>query len=313
MPELNIKTNIPLIDHTTFKIGGPAEFFIEVKEKQDLINAVKWAKVNNKKITILAGGSNVLIADRGIKGLVIKLNNNKISLKDNRVECEAGANLINTSRLTSHNSFKGLEWAIGVPGTIGGATRGNAGAYGCYISELIKTVEVFDKEKLDFVYFNKKECKFSYKESVFKKNPNLLIWKVILMIKKGNIGEIKNNLNIYTQKREESQPRLPSAGCIFKNINFKYLEQQNEKLAKTALKKKIVKNKNKIGAAWLIDLAGLKGKKIGKAKISLEHANFIVNTGNAQAQDIAMLIYNIKKDILAQFNIELEEEIQYLS
>ena len=312
MTTLQIQQNIPLAEYSTFKIGGPAEFFIEVKEKEELIEAFKWAAENNQKTTVLAGGSNVLIADRGIKGLVIKLDNNKFVLKGERVECGAGASLINISRFTSNNNLAELEWAIGVPGTIGGAVRGNAGAYGHYISDTLEIVEVFDREKLEFKYISKKECEFEYKESIFKKNVNLLIWQVTLKLKKGDINEIRNQLEIYTKKREESQPRLPSAGCVFKNINFNYLQQENSELAHIALDKKIIKN-NKVSAAWLIDLMGFKGRKNGNTKISLEHANFIVNTGRAQAQEVAMLIYNIKKEIKNKYNIELEEEIQYLS
>ena len=310
--QIQIKQNIPLAPYASFKIGGPAEFFIEVKEKEELIQAFKWALENNQKVTVLAGGSNILVADRGIKGLVIKLNNNQFSLKGERVECGAGANLINVSRFVSNNNLTGLEWAIGVPGTIGGATRGNAGAYGHYIADAVEIIKVFDKEKLEFKNFSNKECQFSYKESVFKKKPSLLVWEITLKTKKGDITKIKNNLENYIEKRMESQPRLPSAGCIFKNINLNYLQQQNEELAKIAIEKKIAKN-NKVGAAWVIDLLGFKGKRIGGAKVSLEHANFIVNTGHATAQDVAILIDNIKKEIKIRFNIELEEEIQYLS
>jgi len=139
-----------------------------------------------------------------------------------------------------------------------------------------------------------------------------LVWQVTLKIKKGNLEEIKKKLETYIEKREQSQPRLPSAGCIFKNIPFNYLEQQNEKLTKIALRQNIIK-KDKIGAAWLIDSLGLKGKKVGGAKISLEHANFIVNTGRAQAHNVAMLISEIKREVKDKYNIELSEEVQYLS
>lgn len=309
--QIQIQNNVPLAPFTTFKIGGSAEYFIEVKTDQELIDALKWGKEKKLNITFLAGGSNVLVADEGVKGLVIKLSNTKLNIKGERVECGAGANLINVSRTANNNNLTGLEWAIEVPGSIGGAIYGNAGAYGHYISDVIETIKIFDIKKFEFQYFSKNDSQFSYKDSIFKKNKKILIWEVILKLKSGKFTQINNKVTKYMEKRRLSQPRLPSAGCIFKNMDFDDLKKHNVRLDSKILKKGINKN-NKIGAAWLIDLAGLKGKKIGGAKVSLEHANFIVNTGHATSSDVSALIKEIKKDVKNKFNIKLLEEVQYL-
>lgn len=309
---ISIQKNINLKNFTTFKIGGIAEYFLKIKTKEDLIFALQWAKENKKEIKILAGGSNVLIPDEEISGLVIKLENNKIALKGERIECEAGANLMSISRLASSHGLSGLEWAVGVPGTIGGAIRGNAGAYGAYIEENIETIEIFNIKKNEFIYYSPKDCDFSYKESIFKKNKNLIIWQATLKLAKGDLAEIKQKIENYINQRNLSQPKLPSAGCIFKNLELNKIEKTNPELAKYILEKKINIKNNKIGAGYIIDLLGLKGKAMGGAKVSLEHGNFIVNTGNATANQVSMLIRYLKKAIKERFKIELEEEIQYL-
>lgn len=229
------------------------------------------------------------------------------------MECGAGASLISIARMSASHGLSGLEWAIGIPGTVGGAVRGNAGAYGSSINESVETAEVFNAKKKKFEQFSQKDCKFKYKESIFKKDDarHLLIWQVILRLRKGKIEEIQSLLNKYLMYREKSQPKLPSAGCVFKNIDIANLCEYNANLANEANEAGVVKG-GKIGAGWIIEKAGLKGKTIGGAKVSLEHANFIVNTGKATAEDIIMLISFIKQQVRTKYNAQLQEEIQYL-
>jgi len=326
MIQSKIKQNIPLAPLTTFKIGGPAKFFIEVKTKDELLEALAWAKKNKQPFFILAGGSNVLINDKGVDGLVIKVCNKNITVRGERIECGAGVNLIKAVRLAVSNNLTGIEWAIGIPGTVGGAIRGNAGAYGHCMQELVETVEVFNPAKAGkkkFMQFSNKDCQFAYKESVFKFTPldrknyltgqdsNLLIWQIILKLKKGNASNINELINKYLKHRDQTQPKLPSAGCVFKNVEFANLRECNANLANEAEEAGIVKG-GKVGAGWLIDKLDLKGKTIGGAKISLEHANFIVNTGKATAEDVIMLISFIKQQVRDKFGVQLQEEVQYL-
>ena len=308
--ESKIKQNIPLAPLTTFKIGGPAEYFVEIKTKEELAEAASWARENKRPLVILAGGSNVLINDQGIKGLVIKMGNNNLAVKGERVECEAGAELSQVVRLAAGHNLSGLEWAAGIPGSVGGAIRGNAGAFGQSMAEAIEMAEVYKIKKNKFYLFSHHECSFHYRQSIFKKNKNLLIWSVVLKLRKGDVREINEKITENLNKRNKSQPKLPSAGCIFKNIEYKDLAQINPNLAKDARGENIIKG-GKVSVGWVIRRLDLAGKKIGKAKISLEHTNFIVNINKATAEEVIILISFIKQQVRDKTGLQLHEEIQY--
>lgn len=309
-----IQQNILLAPLTTFKIGGPAKYFIEIETKEELAAAFDWARENKEPVFILAGGSNVLINDKGVDGLVIKMRNDGIAVKGARLECGAGAGLIRAARLAAAENLTGLEWAIGIPGTVGGAVIGNAGAFGRSISESVEMAEVFNVKKKRFEQFSNKDCRFSYKESVFKKASRKdlkLVWQVILKLQKGEQWVIGGLANQYLEYRRQTQPKLPSAGCVFRNLLIVNLRECDEDLANEAIETGAEKD-DKVGAGWLIDKLGLKGKTIGGAKVSLEHANFIVNTGKATAEDVIMLISFIKQQARDKFGVQLREEIEYL-
>lgn len=309
--EQKIKKNIPLAPLTTFKIGGPAKFFIEVKTKEEFIEALDWAEEEKQDVFVLAGGSNILVNDKGVDGLVIKMANNNIKVMGERIECGAGANFSNIVLLATKENLSGLEWAVGLPGTIGGAIRGNAGCYGGEMSEAIETVEVLDARKNEFMNLSRRDCMFNYRASIFKADSSLLIWQVTLRLKKGRADDIKKQVNKNVKARANANPRLPSAGSVFKNIDYKIIDENNIPLAEKAKEEGVVKN-NMVGAGWLISMLGLKGKTMGGAKVSLEHANFIVNTGKGTAEDVIMLISYIKQQVRDRFKIQLQEEIQYL-
>jgi len=311
MLESNLKQNIPLAPLTTFKIGGPASFYIEVKVREDLIESINWAKKNNYDYFIIGGGSNILISDSGFKGLIIRLINDEIYIKGERLECGAAARLPRVVRVAIGDSLTGLEWAISIPGTIGGAIRGNAGAYGEEICKSVETLEIYSTKNLKFYKVSRNDCEFNYRESIFKNQENLIIWQVSLRLKKGNINEIDNLVEKYLNARERTQPKLPNAGSVFKNISFEEIRNNNIKLAEKAMAEGVVIN-NYVPAGWLIDLLDIKGKTIGGAKISLEHANFIVNTGKASAENVITLISYIKQQVRDLLKIQLKEEIQYL-
>ena len=306
-----VKENVSLKDYTTFKIGGKAKYFFVAKTKNELINAIKASKQLNLPFFILGGGSNVLFSDKEFKGLVIRVKNVKFKIKNCVINAEAGAPLPLLVQKAQQNSLSGLEWAVGIPGTIGGAVYGNASAFGKAIGDLVKQVEVLDLKTFKIKKLSKKECQFKYKDSIFKHKKNLLIFSVILRLKKGNKEKIKENMKRFLTIRKETQPlNYPSAGCIFKNLGI-----QNSKLK---IKKELFEKfpelrdfiqKGEIPAGYLIDKAGLKGKRIGDAMVSEKHANFIVNLGNAKTKDVQKLIAHIKKKVKKIFGIELKEEI----
>ncbi len=312
MSNLEIKQNILLAQFSTFQIGGEAEYFFEVKTKEDLANAFDWARENKKDITILGGGSNILISDDGIKGLVLKMSNDKAVIRSERFDCGAGATLSKTARMSATAGLAGLEWSVGIPrATIGGAVRGNAGAFGVNMSDIVETVEIYNTDKNRFEFLSNKFCEFGYRESIFKKKSHYLIWNVVLKMSKKNPSLISEEINKILDKRNISQPKLPSAGCVFKNLLVYDIRKVNSELAKEIERKCLAKG-GKIGAGWVIDFLGLKGTAVGGAKVSLEHANFIINTGKAKASDVVKLINIIKKKVKDHLKIQLYEEVQYL-
>lgn len=308
--ESKIKNNYDLAALTTFKIGGRAEFFLEIKTAAELISALKWSKRNNIQVRWFAGGSNILVKDGKISGLVIKIKMADLKIDGNNLVGGAGLTLAKAVKAALANSLSGLEWAAGIPGTVGGAIRGNAGAFGQTIGQAIESVEAIDLKKLSLVCFNREQCEFSHRNSIFKERSELIIYRVRLSLVRGQLESIKNQIVNHLKYRANSQPQEPSAGCIFKNLEYKKVIKQNKKLAEDLAAKGLVRG-GKIGVGYLIDQLGLKGKTVGGAKISEKHANFIVNTGKASAQDVKKLINFIKKKVNGKFKIKLEEEIQY--
>jgi UDP-N-acetylmuramate dehydrogenase len=306
-----IQKNINLKSLTTFKIGGVAKFFVEVESKEELKAAIEWVKEKKEKVFIFGGGSNVLINSKGVDGLVIKLVNNKLELKDESIKVGAGVVLSKLVNFAASQNLSGIEWAIGIPGMIGGAVRGNIGAYGGSFSKIIKTVQAYNLNKNDWEFFSQAECEFSYRESIFKKRDELVIWEAELNLRAGKKEDIEILEKQYIEHRVKTQPHLPSAGSVFKNIPITTLGEVNSKLANEAIDLDIVKN-NFVGAGWIIDKLGIKGKTIGGAIVSNEHGNFIVNTGEATSDDVIMLISYIKQQVRDRLGVQLELEIQLI-
>jgi UDP-N-acetylmuramate dehydrogenase len=301
-----------LKDYTTFKIGGPAKYFLVIKTKEDLIAAIKMAKHLKLPVFILGGGSNVLISDKGLNGLVIKTVNTKIALiGQDSVFVEAGANSAKLMKFTIENSLSGIEWFAGIPGTIGGAIYGNAQAFGTKMSDSIKSVEVLDLKTLKIINLSNKQCKFSLKNSIFKTNKNLIIISAVLKLKKAKRKEIEEKIKKHISYRKKSHPiKFPSAGSVF--INPELVIKNKKLLAK--FPELIEFNKwGVVHAGYLIEKCGLRGKRIGNAQISLQHANFIVNLGGAKAKDVLQLIKLAKQKVKKTFNINLKQEIIWRS
>ena len=290
-----VKENVLLKNHTTFRIGGKAKYFFVAKDKEDIINAVSIAKKLKLPFFVLGGGSNTLVSDRGFEGLVIKIQNSRLrhsgfggQAKLKTIYAEAGTSLGQLVNVALKNSLTGMEWATGIPGTIGGAIYGNAGAFGESIGDVVKKVEVLDTKDLRFKIYDLKKCKFGYRDSIFKHKKNLIILSAKIQLKKGKKSEIKRKIKEFLDYRQETQPlNFPSAGSVFINPPGFF-------------------------AGKLIEDCGLTGKKIGKAKISEKHANFILNLGGSKAKDVKKLIKLIKQKVKKKFGVKLEEEIQYL-
>lgn len=285
MNMLSIKKNIRLASHTTFRIGGLAKFFVEVKNSNELIEAVSWAKKNKVKYFILGGGSNILFNDKGYDELIIKIANKKIELVKNKnlIIAGAGANLTQTIKFTLDNNLSGLEWASGIYGTIGGAVFGNAGANGSCMADVVEEIEIFDGKKIKIL--KNKDLNFKYRYSGIKKQE--IIISATLKLKRGDREHSEKLIKKYLKQRTEKQPKGFCAGSVFKNP----------------------KNTS---AGILIEKCGLKGLKIGKAQISEKHGNFIINLGNAKSGDVLALIDKAKDEVNKKFRVKLEEELTIL-
>ncbi len=297
-----VKENILLKNYTTFRIGGAAKYFLIVKNKEDLIDVL--IAVKNLKIPffVLGGGSNVLISDKGFNGLVVKIENNNLKIKDNTILAEAGIPLGKLMDIATKKNLAGLSWAAGIPGTLGGAIYGNAGAFNKSIKDIVREVEVLDLNNFEINKLKNKDCKFSYRSSLFKKKKNLIILSAKLALRKGKGNKIKNEVKECLIYKKTKHPwNYPSAGSVFKNPGIE-LGDEDKSSSSTFVP----------SAAWLIEKANLKGKKIGQAEISKKHANFIVNLGGAKEKDVKKLIELIKKTVKNKFKITLQEEIQFL-
>lgn len=312
---MKIQENILLKNYTTFKIGGEARYFCVGETLDELKEALLWAQSKSLKTFVLGGGSNVLFSDDGFDGLVIKVNNQKFEKIDENektvvLKCGAGLILADLVKYCLENGYEGLEWAVGIPGTFGGAIRGNAGAFGSTIGDLIKSVEIIGKnvENFQLELMDKKNCDFEYRNSFLKKNNNLILWSAEIELKKGDFDKIGKKFKEYVQKRQENQPSLgifPSAGSVFENpiVSQKVIDIFEEDRGIKAIE-------GRVPAGWLIDQCDLKGKKIGGALVSEIQANFIVNTGTATFEDVMILISLIKQKVRNRFGVQLKEEIE---
>lgn len=301
---LEARENVPLKDYTTFRIGGPARYFVKVNNKDNLRQAVQTAVKLELPFFILGGGSNVLIADKGFDGLVIKLMEDDCEFEGNTIKVFAGNNWGRFVRQTVEAGFGGLEFGANIPGTVGGAVYGNAGAYGKSAGDFIEIVEIISVEDAHCTscVLSQEQCAFAYRESVFKKHKDWIIAELTFQLEKDNraaerLSQIQKEYN----ERCAKQPLdFPSAGCSFKNVIY------NEEFSQF----KEWEQNGKISAAKFIEEAGLKGVKIGRAMISDKHANFIVNAGGATAEEVLELINLVKTKVRDKFDVQLEEEVQ---
>jgi len=306
---IDIRENVPLAPRTSFHIGGDARFYVEVNSLEELKEALYCAKEKNIDFCILGGGTNVLINDNGFAGIIIKIKISEISAEGTELKASAGAPLIKVINSAVDAGLSGLEVLAGIPGTLGGAIRGNAGAFGMEISERVESVLAFDFEKFETVTLGKEECNFEYRSSIFKQNENLIILSAQFKLAQGRQIEIQQKIKETIAKRSSNGLNIfKSAGSYFMNPVV-----EDEGLLKEFAKTSGTLSKNgKLPAGWLIDRVGLRGKKIGGAMVSEQHANYIINVGGATADDVMMLVSCVKQQVRDQLNIQLQEEVDYL-
>lgn len=312
----DVQENVPLSKYTTFKIGGPAKYFCIPKTDEELKGSLEFSRKNDLKHFILGGGSNLLVSDKGFDGLVIKYGISGAKYLGNEtVEANAGTFLASLITEAIRDDLKGLEWASGIPGTVGGAIANNSGAYRSAMSDFLIDLEVLEKDGKSGAWQEKKmkkeDCAYEYRSSIFKQNKKYIILKAKFKLEKGSAEESKKLILEHIGDRAKKQPlTFPNAGCIFKNpiVDEKYME----KALKEYPELKNIAKGNCIPVWWFINTLKLSGKKIGGVEISPKHGNFLINTSNGKAEDVVILISLIKQKVRDNFGVQLHEEIEYV-
>jgi UDP-N-acetylmuramate dehydrogenase len=279
---------VPMSAHTTFRIGGPADIYFEPASPDEIERVARFCRANGLPLTILGNGSNILVSDRGIRGVVMAIGEPMaaISRQDDLVVAGAGARLASLAAFAAQNGLSGLEFASGIPGTIGGAVLMNAGAYDRCMADVVVLTEYFD-ENLDLRAAVREENQFAYRRSVFS-GKHAIILRVCLQLKPDDPQAILARMAELNLRRRTTQPLdLPSAGSAFKRPAGHY-------------------------AGKLISDCGLKGCRIGNAQVSEKHAGFIVNLGDACAADTRRLFDHVRQVVSRETGVELEPEVRFI-
>lgn len=306
-----ILENIPLAQHCNYRIGGLARYFCDALSEEEIRSAIVFAREKRAPIFILASGTNLLFADEGFDGLVLKPNLKQIDQHAGIVEVGAGALVSDLLNFTVAHALSGLEWSGGLPGTVGGAVRGNAGAFKGEIKDRIVSVDSLDVDTLKKITRDNSACRFAYRSSIFKeKGGQEIILSTKIQLENGNPNQIAEGIQEKINYRLQRHPmEFPNTGSTFKNVDLNHVpEKFREAFAKVVK----VDPFPVIPTAFLITEAGLKGTRQGGAMVSPKHANFIINADNATAADVKGLIAIVKKRVYEKFEIRLEEEIQIL-
>ncbi len=282
----NVRINEPMKNHTTFKIGGPAQYYVTPESVTQIQEVVSLCRDMNIPLHVIGNGSNILVGDDGVDGVVLALFNtfSDYEIKDNVITAQAGMSLIKLAVIALREGLTGLEFASGIPGSVGGAVYMNAGAYDGQMKDVVTSVTVLD-EAGNIRILGRDELDMGYRTSAVAKH-NMIVLQVIIELKAGNKEQIKDRMNQLSELRKQKQPlEYPSAGSTFKRPEGYF-------------------------AGKLIADAGLKGYSIGGAAVSEKHAGFVVNMGGATAKDVVELTDYIKKRIMEQFGVTLELEVK---
>ena len=278
--------NEPMSRHTTFKIGGEADFLVQPSTVSEVCCCVKFLRKEKIPFAVIGNGSNLLVSDNGFRGVIIKLlkNFSQIREEDGLICAQAGATLSSLAAFAAERGLEGLQFASGIPGTVGGAVLMNAGAYGGQMSDVVVRTKYIDKSS---EIQTAEEHGFSYRSSVFQKNGGIIL-ETAMKLQHGNRDEIYEKMRSLAEARREKQPlNFPSAGSAFKRPEGFF-------------------------AAKLIDDAGLRGFTVGGAKISEKHTGFVINRGGATQKDVSELMQKVSDTVYEKFGVRLEREIKFL-
>lgn len=303
-----LQKNILFSQFSTMRVGGKLDFYVVATTEDELIESLRKAKKNGIPFFVFGGASNMLISDEGYRGCAIQYAGNEITIDGTSVYAQAGTTTAILAGKIAHAGLTDFEWAIGIPGRLGGAVYGNAGAMGGEMKDVVISVRVYDPEQEKIFELKNSECGFNYRESNFKKN-GLIVLGATFALQKGERARSETQMREYLIHRSATQPKgFLSCGCMFKNYECTESEVA-VLLAQGAPPDQCVKKR--ISAGWLVEHADAKGMRIGNAMVSDVHGNFVVNCGHTTVKEIRDLINTVKTGVKAKFGVVLQEEVQF--
>ena len=306
IPNLNVLSGEQLAPHTRFNIGGPAALFCDTAEANAFVEALRTAKDLALPRMIIGGGTNLVVSDAGFDGVVLRYTGSRIQRDGLLLHVEGGAVLQHVVDESIALGLQGLQTMTGIPGYLGGAVYGNAGAYGRSIEELVEHVHVTDGEVA--LTLSNRECRFRYRDSIFKDRKDWIILSAELRFETGDpIQLAKTATDIRAVRDAKYPPTMKCAGSIFKNLLFADLPAR----VQTQVPGTVVRE-GKVPSAWFLEQAGARGLRRGDIQVASYHANLIYNDGAGKASDLVVVIQDLKQRVRNRFDIELEEEVQYL-
>jgi UDP-N-acetylmuramate dehydrogenase len=306
IPNLTVSSDTPLSRYTRFGIGGPADLYAETASVEAFVAALEAARSSGIPVMVIGGGTNLIVSDRGFRGIVLRYRADRLLAANTRVCADAGAVLQDLADFAIARGLKGLETLSGIPGSVGAAIYGNAGAYGHSISERVLKVRFYDGREVR-VYENA-ECEFHYRESIFKRNKEWIIFSTELQLDAADSAGLRQEADEILRVRNAKFPvTMKCAGSIFKNLLWKDLPA-----AAAAEVPPSAVREGKVPAAWFLERAGAKGLQRGDIRVADYHANLIYNAGAGTAADLCAMIDELKRRVRDRFGIDLEEEVQYV-
>jgi UDP-N-acetylmuramate dehydrogenase len=303
---LQISEAAPLSLHTRFGIGGPAEVYLETADEESFAAALEIVRASGHPFVVIGGGTNLIVADAGFQGFVLRFTARDIRADGLTVHAEAGAELQELVDATVELGLRGLETMTGIPGSVGAAIYGNAGAYGHSIMERVESVRFFDGAGIRV--FNRAQCEFHYRDSVFKRRKDWIIFSTQLKMEAASAEELrKTAADILTIRNQKYPPSMKCAGSIFKNLIVAELPDD----VRAALPERVVRE-GKAPAAYFLEEVGAKGMRNGDIHVADYHANLIYNAGHGTARELREVINQLKARVRSRFGLDLEEEVQYV-
>jgi UDP-N-acetylmuramate dehydrogenase len=306
IPNLTVLRDEPLARYTRFGIGGPADVFAETASAEAFVAALAETRASGVPTVVIGGGTNLIVSDSGFRGIVLRFRAERLLAANARVRADAGASLQDLVDFAIAHGLAGLETLSGIPGSVGAAVYGNAGAYGHSISERVAAVRFYDGGEVRV--FRNEECEFRYRESIFKRCKDWVIFSTELLLEPGDAAALRRAADDILKVRNEKFPvTMKCAGSIFKNLLAVELPA-----AVVAQVPPAAVREGKIPAAWFLEQVGAKGMRHGDIHVAAYHANLIYNAGAGTAADLCALIGELKARVRARFGIGLEEEVQYV-